>query len=133
MSADSVVGYDVLTGPIPESLRPGEAFVHSRVKVGPDVAGAMLARLAPGYRPISPAYVDRYAHAMTKGEWEYSPKGEICVNHRGELIGGRRVLSAVVQSGREIEADVWHNVQPADVAAVQAHHMHRTPMGPSVD
>lgn len=71
------------------------------VDVTPDMAQRLLNTSNHGNRKIRPAVVNKYARAMSAGDWRFSPEA-ISISKTGRLLNGQHRMSAVVASGRTI-------------------------------
>ncbi|WP_143467143.1 hypothetical protein [Lentzea kentuckyensis] len=123
-----LIAYDPrCTGPIPDLLVPFTSFVHSRVSVTPELAADLVewadnpqAVVWPRVRSIAAAMVD------PDRPWTSSPDHRVVVDERGRVVDGLHLLHAVVDAGRAITLDVWHNM-PREAVEMERRNRRRPP------
>lgn len=92
-------------------------------KIGPEEAAAYLAQNTHN-RKIKPHVVDKYAAAMTRGEWALNGEA-IKFDVDGGLLDGQHRLAAIIASGVTIETIVIRGLVPESQDTLD-HHTPRT-------
>lgn len=102
-----------VTGPIPDGLRRGEAFVHDAVEVGPDVALTLLGFCPADAGPVDlqrvEALVKLVLSARDDPEFE-AFRSHVAVSRAGVTVAGQDLLRAIVRAGVSVPVSVTHNV-----------------------